>query len=77
MDTEGPQAVVIYEVVVNQDEQYSIWPADRLIPVGWKSVGSHGTQAECFVYIKQNWHDMRPTSVRQQMTARMYKTEGK
>jgi MbtH protein len=53
-----------YKVVVNHEEQYSIWPADRENALGWKDVGKVGTKAECLEYIKEVWTDMRPLSLR-------------
>ena len=58
---------VIYKVVVNHEEQYSIWPADRQNALGWKDVGKTGSKAECLAYIKEVWTDMRPLSLRKQM----------
>lgn len=57
----------IYRVVVNHEEQYSIWPADRENPLGWKDAGKVGTKAECLSHIKEVWTDMRPLSVRRKM----------
>ena len=57
----------IYKVVMNHEEQYSIWLAERETPPGWKDVGECGTKAECLAYIKQVWTDMRPLSVRKRM----------
>ena len=57
----------IYNVVVNQEEQYSIWPADRENALGWRSVDKSGTKAECLAYIKEVWTDMRPLSLRNKM----------
>jgi MbtH protein len=57
----------IYEVVVNDEEQYSIWPADRDLPLGWHAVGKSGTKAECLAYIEEVWTDMRPLSLRKKM----------
>jgi len=59
----------IYTVVVNHEEQYSIWFADREIPLGWREVGKTGTNAECLAYIEEVWTDMRPLSLRKQMEA--------
>lgn len=56
-----------YRVVVNHEEQYSIWPADRDIPLGWRDVGKSGPKEECLAYIGQVWTDMRPLSLRRQM----------
>ena len=58
---------VIYKVVVNHEEQYSIWPAERQNALGWKDVGKTGSKAECLAYIKEVWTDMRPLSLRKQM----------
>jgi MbtH protein len=57
----------IYEVVVNHEEQYSIWPADQEPPRGWREVGRTGTRAEVQAYIKEVWTDMRPLSLRLRM----------
>lgn len=57
----------IYNVVVNHEEQYSIWPAERDIPLGWNAAGKSGTRQECLDYIHEVWTDMRPLSLRQQM----------
>jgi MbtH protein len=57
----------IYKVVVNYEEQYSIWPADRENPLGWNDTGKQGTKDECLAYIEGVWTDMRPLSLRQAM----------
>lgn len=56
-----------YTVVVNDEEQYSIWFAERELPLGWKSCGKSGTRQECLDYIETVWTDMRPLSVRRRM----------
>lgn len=56
-----------YRVVVNHEEQYSIWPADRENAAGWNDVGKTGTRQECLEYIEQVWTDMRPLSLRKKM----------
>jgi MbtH protein len=56
-----------YKVVVNHEEQYSIWPAERENPLGWREVGVNGSKAECLAYIKEVWTDMRPLSLRKRM----------
>jgi MbtH protein len=53
----------VYKAVVNHEEQYSIWPADRQNPPGWRDVGKSGPKAECLAYIKEVWTDMRPLSL--------------
>ena len=57
----------IYRVVVNHEEQYSIWPEYKEIPFGWNDVGTVGPKAECLAYIKEVWTDMRPLSLRRKM----------
>jgi MbtH protein len=57
----------VYRVVINHEEQYSIWPADREIPAGWRAEGTQGTKPECLAHIDQAWADMRPLSLRRQM----------
>jgi uncharacterized protein YbdZ (MbtH family) len=57
----------IYKVVVNHEEQYSIWPADRENALGWNDAGKTGTKEECLAYIKEVWTDMRPLSLRRKM----------
>ncbi len=51
-------------VVINLEEQYSIWPVDRPVPAGWREEGKQGLKNECLDYIEQVWTDMRPLSVR-------------
>jgi MbtH protein len=57
----------IYKVVLNHEEQYSIWPAHRENALGWKDAGKSGTKEECLAYIKEVWTDMRPLSLRKKM----------
>lgn len=57
----------IYQVVVNHEEQYSIWPTYREIPAGWKAVGPSGPKDTCLDYIEEVWTDMRPLSLRKHM----------
>ncbi len=59
-----------YRVVVNDEEQYSIWPAHRQNPAGWSDAGHEGSKAECLQYVEQVWTDMRPRSIRQRETTR-------
>lgn len=56
-----------YKVVVNHEEQYSIWPSYRENPLGWNDAGKSGTKAECLEYIEEVWTDMRPLSLRKKM----------
>jgi uncharacterized protein YbdZ (MbtH family) len=57
----------VYKVVVNHEEQYSIWPDYKEIPLGWKDAGKSGLKPECLAYIKEVWTDMRPLSLRKKM----------
>ena len=57
----------IFDVVVNHEEQYSIWPVGQEIPPGWRNVGTSGSKAECLAHIGQVWTDMRPLSLRTRM----------
>lgn len=58
---------VEYAVVVNHEEQYSIWPTYKEPPNGWRKEGKVGSKSECLTYIDEVWTDMRPLSLRQQM----------
>ncbi len=67
--TDQEEDNTIYEVVVNHEEQYSIWPTRRELPLGWRAVGVSGTKPDCLNHIKNVWTDMRPLSLRKQMQA--------
>ncbi len=67
MDNDKTENEIIYKAVVNDEEQYSIWLADRDNPNGWRDGGKIGTKAECLEYIQQVWTDMRPLSLRKAM----------
>jgi len=58
-----------YLVVLNDEEQYSIWPAHRDLPDGWRAEGTRGKRAECLAHIDEVWTDMRPASLRRHMAA--------
>ncbi|MFJ4818365.1 MbtH family protein [Streptomyces sp. NPDC088801] len=58
-----------YSVVLNAEEQYSIWPAGRELPAGWSAEGTQGTREECLARIDEVWTDMRPLSLRRRMEA--------
>jgi MbtH protein len=58
---------ITYKVVVNHEEQYSIWDVDRPTPNGWRDAPKKGSKADCLAYIKEVWTDMRPLSLRKQM----------
>ncbi|MDB5692876.1 MAG: MbtH family protein [Alphaproteobacteria bacterium] len=57
----------IYMAVVNDEEQYSIWPANRELPPGWRDAGKHGLKADVLAWIEEVWTDMRPLSLRKKM----------
>ena len=67
MEREEREDNTIYKVVVNHEEQYSIWPAEREIPAGWNRAGKRGLRRECLDYINETWTDMRPLSLRRAM----------
>ena len=56
-----------YRVVLNDEEQYSVWWTDRNLPAGWRAEGTEGTRDECLARIGEIWTDMRPLSLRQRM----------
>lgn len=56
-----------YTVVVNHEEQYSIWPDGREVPLGWRTVGVTGAKQVCLDHIEKVWTDMRPLSLRKKM----------
>jgi len=58
-----------YVVVINDEEQYSIWPEGRDVPLGWRTTGTAGTKAECLEHIDRVWTDMRPLTLRRAMAA--------
>jgi MbtH protein len=58
-----------YQVLRNDEEQYSLWPVSLDVPAGWQAVGKQGTKDECMSYVDEVWTDMRPRSLREQMAA--------
>jgi MbtH protein len=75
MSSSAEEDTTIYRVVVNHEEQYSIWPEWKEIPAGWRAVGPTAKKDECLAYIKEVWTDMRPLSLRQRMDAQAGKTD--
>ena len=67
MNMEEKEDTTIYKVVLNHEEQYSIWPAGRENPLGWRDAGKNGSRTECLAHIKEVWTDMRPLSLRKKM----------
>jgi len=70
MSNQDTEDIQKYKVVVNHEEQYSIWPADQPIPAGWTSRGPQGPKDECLDHIETVWTDMRPLSLRRHMEER-------
>jgi MbtH protein len=58
-----------YQVLVNEEEQYSLWPATHEVPAGWRPDGFRGTKDECSAHVDEVWTDMRPRSLRERMAA--------
>ena len=56
-------------VLVNDEEQHSLWPAFAEVPAGWRVVFGEDVKAKCLEYVEQNWTDLRPLSLRQAMAA--------
>ena len=71
MESDTPAPAPRHVVVVNHEEQYSLWLADREIPAGWRAAGVEGTRDECLDWIERNWTDMRPLSVRRALVELM------
>ncbi|NBD34625.1 MAG: MbtH family NRPS accessory protein [Chloroflexi bacterium] len=69
MSNETSKSEEVFTVVVNDEEQYSIWWANRDLPLGWREAGKQGTREACLAYIEEVWEDMRPLSLRQAMDA--------
>jgi MbtH protein len=76
MSREEQEDTTLYQVVVNDEEQYSLWPADREPPLGWRQVGKSGTKQACLDYIQAVWTDMRPLSLRQRMAGQEQRKSG-
>jgi MbtH protein len=69
MNYPDEQDQTVYKVVVNHEEQYSIWPVRKPNPLGWSDAGKTGLKDECLGYIKEVWTDMRPLSVRKRLAS--------
>ena len=65
-----------YRVVVNHEEQYSIWPEHKETPLGWRDAGKVGSKEDCLAYVEQVWTDMRPLSLRKSMEAEQASSQG-
>jgi len=69
MSDKSADSDITYRVVVNQEEQYSIWPEFKNIPEGWSDIGFKGVKEACLEHIRELWVDMRPLSLRRAMDA--------
>jgi len=58
-----------YLVLVNDEDQHSLWPAELDVPAGWRQVFGEAGRAECLDYVNEHWTDMRPKSLREAMAA--------
>ncbi len=67
MNSDSMEDTTTYRVVVNHEEQYSIWPSEKKLPLGWTATGTTGSRTECLAHIKEIWIDMRPLSLRLKM----------
>ncbi len=65
--SQDSEDTTLYQVVINHEEQYSIWPVGRDLPLGWREAGKSGSKEDCLAYIKEVWTDMRPLSLRKKM----------
>ncbi len=59
-----------FDVVINAEEQYSIWPVGRELPEGWYAVGFQGLKADCLTHVNEVWTDITPLSARRSVAAR-------
>jgi MbtH protein len=64
VNSDESEDIIEYQVVINDEEQYSIWPTFRQIPPGWHATGPRGSKQLCLDYIESVWTDMRPLSLR-------------
>ena len=70
---DSQEDTLLYKVVLNHEEQYSIWPAHRENAPGWLDAGKQGTKSECLAHINDVWVDMRPLSLRRAMAVAVAK----
>jgi MbtH protein len=60
-----------YRVLVNHEQQYSLWPTNLPIPAGWSDVCVNGSREQCVEYVERVWTDLRPLSLRQAMASEL------
>jgi MbtH protein len=70
---EAAESELRYLVLVNEEEQYSIWPSGREVPAGWRDAGKEGDKEDCLAWLDEVWTDMRPLSLRRDMEADLAK----
>ena len=58
-----------FHVLVNDEEQHSLWPTFKEVPAGWRAVFGPAGRQECLDYVDANWTDLRPKSLRDSMAA--------
>jgi MbtH protein len=58
-----------FHVLVNDEEQHSLWPTFKEVPAGWRVVFGPAGRQECLDYVDDNWTDLRPKSLRDSMAA--------
>lgn len=63
MSSSSNPSEAMYEVVVNQEGQYAIWPVNKAVPDGWSKAGRQGSKESCLGFIGEVWTDMRPLSL--------------
>lgn len=63
------RADTLFSVVVNHEEQHALWPSQKAIPPGWRSTGAAGSRDHCLEYVRANWKDLRPLSLRRHVGA--------
>ncbi|KEA62519.1 MbtH-like protein [Marinobacterium lacunae] len=61
----------LFTVVINDEEQYAIWPASLAVPQGWREIGFSGSMEACTAHVDEVWTDMRPRSLREAMAAQV------
>ncbi|MDZ4265180.1 MAG: MbtH family protein [Mycobacterium sp.] len=67
-DDDSTELAGSFYVLVNDEEQYSLWPTFAGVPAGWRIVFGESTRADCLAYVEENWTDMRPRSLRESMS---------
>jgi MbtH protein len=69
VSTQDKDRIESYTVLINDEEQYSLWPARKSAPAGWRNVGIQGSKDYCLEYIEKTWTDITPLSVRKRLAS--------